>query len=90
VEIEAGGMASPSWPLYRAPTLGVAQLTIPKLLHMLLELAQSRKDPAIGKPGRVLDTEIEAQVHGPINLQRCGVVGCRPVICRERHRSGSA
>jgi hypothetical protein len=67
-EIEAGGMASPSWPPYRAPTLGVAQLTIPKLLHMLLELAQPRKDPAIGKAGRVLDTEIETQVHGPINL----------------------
>jgi hypothetical protein len=72
VEIEAGGMATPSWPPYRAPTLGVAQLTIPKLLHMLLELAQSRKDPAIGKAGRVLDTQIEAQVHGPINL-RCDV-----------------
>jgi hypothetical protein len=69
-EIEAGGMATPPWPPYRAATLGVAQLTIPKLLHMLLELAQPRKDAAIGKAGRVLDTVIEAQVHGPINLRR--------------------
>jgi hypothetical protein len=69
-EIEAGGMASPPWPPYRAQTLGVAQLTIPGLLHILVELAQPRKDPATGNPGRVLDTEIEAQVHGPIDLHR--------------------
>jgi hypothetical protein len=69
-EIEAGGMAIPPWPPYRAPTLGVAQLTIPRLLHLLYELAQPREDPALGKAGRVLDTQIEAQVHGPINLHR--------------------
>jgi hypothetical protein len=69
-EIEAGGMATPPWPPYRAPTLGVAELTIPRLLHLLHELAQPRKDPAVGKAGRVLDTQIEAQVHGPINLHR--------------------
>src|SRR5262245_34359437 len=70
VEIEAGGMTTPPWPPYRAPTLGVGQLTIPRLLHLLHELAQPRKDPAVGKAGRVLDTQIEAQVHGPINLRR--------------------
>jgi hypothetical protein len=69
-EIEAGGVATPPWPPYRAPTLGVAQLTIPRLLHLLHELAQPRKDPAGGKAGRVLDTQIEAQVHGRINLHR--------------------
>jgi hypothetical protein len=69
-EIEAGGMATPPWPPYRAPTLGVAQLTIPRLLHLLNELGQARKDPAVGKAGRVLDTQIEAQVHGSINLHR--------------------
>jgi hypothetical protein len=69
-EIEAGGIATPPGPPYRAPTLGVAQLTIPRLLHLLHELAQPRKDPAVGKAGRVLDTQIEAQVHGPINLHR--------------------
>jgi hypothetical protein len=69
-EIEAGGVATPSWPPYRAPTLGIAQLTIPRLLQLLGELAQPREDPATGKPGRVLDTQIEAQVHGPINLRR--------------------
>jgi Protein of unknown function (DUF3626) len=56
--------------LRQGPVERTSQLTIPKLLHMLLELAQSRKDPAIRKAGRVLDTEIEAQVQ--INL-RCDV-----------------
>jgi len=69
-EIEQGGVASPPWPPYRAPTLGVVKLTIPRLLRILHELAQPRKDPAIGKAGRVLDTEIEAQLHGPIDLYR--------------------
>jgi hypothetical protein len=40
-----------------APTLGVVQLTIPRLLHILCELAQPRKAPAIGKSGRVLDID---------------------------------
>jgi len=67
-EIEQGGVVCPPWPPYRAPTLGVVKLTIPRLLRILHELAQPRKDPATGKPGRVLDTEIEAQLHGPIDL----------------------
>ena len=69
-EIDAGGVATPPWPPYRAPTLGVAHLTIPRLLHLLHELARPRKDPAAGKAGHVLDTQIEAQVHGPINLHQ--------------------
>jgi len=69
-EIERGGMAAPPWPPYRAPTLGVTQLTIPRLLLILCELAQPRKDPATGRAGRVLDTTVEAQIHGPINLGR--------------------
>jgi hypothetical protein len=68
MEIEAGGMATPPWPPFRAPTLGVSKLTVPLLLRLFQELPQSRKDPANGEAGRVLDTEIEAQVHGPIDL----------------------
>jgi hypothetical protein len=33
-----------------------------------MELASPRKDPAGLEPGRVLDTQIEAQVHGPVDL----------------------
>jgi hypothetical protein len=69
-EIEAGAMASPPWPPFRAPTLGVPNLTVARLLDLLNELPQPRKDPADGKAGRVLDTQIEAQVHGPIDLNR--------------------
>jgi hypothetical protein len=69
-EIEEGGMASPPWPPFRAPTLGVPNLTIARLLDVLKKLPQPRRDPAIGDAGRVLDTQIEAQVHGPIDLHR--------------------
>jgi Protein of unknown function (DUF3626) len=69
-EIEEGGMAAPPWPPFRAPTLGVPGLTVPRLLNFLYELRQPRKDPADGEAGRVLDTIIEAQVHGPIDLHR--------------------
>ena len=69
-EIEEGGMATPPWPPFRAPTLGVPRLTVPRLLNFLSELPQPRKDPADEEAGRVLDTVIEAQVHGPIDLHR--------------------
>jgi hypothetical protein len=69
-EIEEGGMASPPWPPFRAPTLGVPNLTVSRLLKMLNELQRPRTDPGDGKAGRVLDTQIEAQVHGPIDLHR--------------------
>lgn len=68
-EIEAGGMAAPPWPPFRAPTLGVPKLTVTRLLQLLQELAHPRKDPGELEPGRVLDTQIEAQVHGPIDLR---------------------
>ena len=69
-EIEEGGMATPPWPPFRAPTLGVPDLTVARLLEVVDDLRQPRTDPADGHPGRVLDTEIEAQVHGPVDLDR--------------------
>jgi Protein of unknown function (DUF3626) len=68
-EIEAGAMATPPWPPFQAPTLGVRNLTISGLLKLVRELRQPRPDPANAKAGRVLDTGIEAQVHGPIDLR---------------------
>jgi hypothetical protein len=68
-EIEAGGMAAPPWPPFRAPTLGLSNLTVASLLDVLRNLASPRKDPAGLPAGRVLDTQIEAQVHGPVDLQ---------------------
>ena len=38
------------------------------LKHVIKDLDQPRREPAEGQPGRVLDTQIEAQVHGPIEL----------------------
>ena len=69
-EIDEGGVATPEWPPFRAPTLGIPQLTIPQLLETLRKLPQPRKDPADEEAGRVLDTQIEAQVHGPIDLHQ--------------------
>ena len=68
-EIEAGGMAAPPWPPFRAPTLGLSNVTIASLLDVLRELASPRKEPADLPAGRVLDTQIEAQVHGPVDLE---------------------
>ncbi|MGE0703706.1 MAG: DUF3626 domain-containing protein [Vicinamibacterales bacterium] len=67
-EIEEGGMASPPWPPFRAPTLGIPGVTVARLLETLHRLAEPRKDPGDEQAGRVLDTQIEAQVHGPIDL----------------------
>jgi hypothetical protein len=69
-EIEDGGMATPPWPPFRAPTLGVPNLTVARLLDVLKELQQPRRNPADQEAGRVLDTQIEAQVHGPIDLHQ--------------------
>ena len=63
-------MATPPWPPFRAPTLGKPNLTVGRLLDVLKELPQPRRDPADGDAGRVLDTQVEAQVHGPIDLDR--------------------
>jgi hypothetical protein len=68
-EIEAGGMAAPPWPPFRAPTLGLSNVTVASLLDVFRELASPRKEPADLPAGRVLDTQIEAQVHGPVDLQ---------------------
>jgi uncharacterized protein DUF3626 len=68
-EIEGGGMAAPPWPPFRAPTLGVPTLTIARVLQLFQDLAHPRKDPSHLEPGRVLDTQVEAQVHGPIDLR---------------------
>ena len=69
-EIEAGGMAAPPWPPFRAPTLGLSNLSVARLLDVFAELARPRKEPADLPAGRVLDTQIEAQVHGPLDLQK--------------------
>jgi len=69
-EVEQGGTTTPPWPPFLAPTLGVPDLTVTRLLALLGELAASRRDPPGGIPGRVLDTQIEAQVHGPVNLDQ--------------------
>jgi len=68
-EIEGGGMAAPPWPPFRAPTLGLSNVTVPKLLDVLKDLASPRTEPTNLPTGRVLDTQIEAQIHGPIDLQ---------------------
>ena len=69
-EVEEGGMATPPWPPFRAPTLGVPNLTVSRLLDVLKDLQQPRREPADAEPGRVLDTQIEAQVHGPVDLHQ--------------------
>jgi hypothetical protein len=69
-EIENGGMASPPWPPFQAPTLGVQNLTVRRLCGLLHDLRKGRKEPSESELGRVLDTAIEAQVHGPIELDR--------------------
>ena len=69
-EIEAGGTASPPWPPFHAPTLGVPNLTVSRLLDILKDLQQPRREPADVAAGRVLDTGIEAQVHGPLDLRQ--------------------
>lgn len=68
-EIEAGGTSAPPWPPFRAPTLGLSNLSVARLLEVLRELARLRPKPADLPTGRVLDTQIEAQVHGPVELQ---------------------
>ena len=68
-EIDAGGMAAPPWPPFRAPTLGVPNLTVARVLQLFQDLAHPRKEPSDLEPGRVLDTQIEAQVHGLIDLR---------------------
>ncbi|HKE24547.1 MAG TPA: DUF3626 domain-containing protein [Bryobacteraceae bacterium] len=69
-EIEDGGIATPDWPPFRAPTLGVTGITVSRFFDLLKLLRECRPDPSQGEPGRVLDTGVEAQIHGPIVLDR--------------------
>ncbi len=74
-EVASGEGARVPWPPFVAPTLGIRNLTIPRLLGMLCqELPLPPKDPSKSTPGRVLDSCVEAQIHGPIDL-RCDVEG---------------
>lgn len=69
VEVASGKGTQVPWPPFVAPTLGVEQLTISGLLEMIVsQLPDPRPNPCLIAPGRVLDTGIEAQVHGPIDL----------------------
>jgi len=69
-EIENGGIATPDWPPFRAPTLGVPDLTVSRFRDLLKLLGERRPNPSLGEPGRVLDTGVEAQIHGPVMLDR--------------------
>lgn len=70
-EVASGEGAHVPWPPFVAPTLGVKHLTVAGLLErMSRDLALPRANPSNGAAGRVLDTGIEAQVHGPIDLER--------------------
>lgn len=69
-EIENGGIATPDWPPFRAPTLGVPDLTVSRFYDLLKLLHEPRPNPSMGAPGRVLDTGVEAQIHGPVMLNR--------------------
>jgi hypothetical protein len=90
-EIEAGGMVAPPWPPFRAPSLGVPNLTVARLLNVLRELASPRKEPADLEAGRVLDTQIEAQVHGPVDLHEdVELLVADPGICADGYRGNTA
>lgn len=69
-EIEGGGMATPDWPPLRTPTLGVPGITVHLFCDLAKSLPENRPDPSVGDPGRVLDTGVEAHVHGPVVLGR--------------------
>jgi len=69
-EIENGGVATPVWPPFRAPTLGVSGITVGRFYDLLRSLSEPRPNPSAGDAGLVLDTGIEAQVHGPVILKQ--------------------
>jgi len=69
-EIASGDGSRVPWPPFVAPTLGIDNLTIPRLLDILCrELPLPPSDPSTRRPGRVLDTCVEAQIHGPLDLR---------------------
>ena len=68
-EVATGRGTHVPWPPHVASTLGVEDLTVRPLLERVsTELALPRADPSNGVPGRVLDSGIEAQVHGPVEV----------------------
>jgi Protein of unknown function (DUF3626) len=69
-EIENGGIATPDWPPFRAPTLGVPDLTVSRFYDLLKLLREPRPNASLSEPGRVLDSGVEAQIHGPVLLDR--------------------
>lgn len=69
-EIENGGVATPDWPPFRTPTLGVHGITVNRFCDLARSLRDPRPNPSQGRPGRLLDSGVEAQVHGPIELSR--------------------
>jgi hypothetical protein len=71
LEVANAEGAKVPWPPFVAPTLGLQNLSVPELLQRLADdLPLPRSDPGTGSAGRVLDSGIEAQVHGPIDIQR--------------------
>jgi hypothetical protein len=70
-ELAAGGTTPVPWPPWVTPTLGVPGLTPCALLDRLArDLPAERPDPEAGAPGRVLDSCVEAHVHGAVDLRR--------------------
>src|SRR5262249_52575433 len=70
-EVANGKGASVPLPPFMAPTLGLKNLTVPGLLnHLCRELPLPPPDPSRGPAGRILDTCVEAQIHGPVDLRR--------------------
>jgi hypothetical protein len=66
-------------------------LTVPKLLDVLSDLASPRREPTDLPTGRVLDTQIEAQVHGPIDLQEdIELLVADPRICADNYWGDAA
>ena len=69
-EVASGGVAQIAWPPNLAPTLGAKDMAVSGLLeHLCRDLRTPYPDPSIPVAGRVLDSFIEAQVHGPIDLR---------------------
>ncbi len=72
-EVASGEGTKVPWPPYVTSTLGIESVTIAQLLNVFCrDLSLPPTDPSTGKPGRVLDSCVEAQVHGPIDL-RCDI-----------------
>ncbi len=70
-EVASGEGTRVPWPPFVAPTLGIRNVTVPLLLDLLCrELPLPPTDPSTRTPGRVLESCVEAQIHGPIDLRR--------------------